>query len=93
MSTPTRSPSAMASARSCVTSTVVTRSSRRIRPEVADEGLARRLVQRREGLVEKQQLGLDHERAGQRGALGLAARERARLAGGEMRDAEPLEPA
>ena len=92
MRTPTRSPSAMASARSCVTSTVVVRLLAQDPREVVEERLARGLVQRRERLVEQQQLGLEHERAGQRGPLGLAPRERARLAGGQRRDAEPREP-
>ena len=86
ISTPTRSPSAMASPRSWVTSTVVVRSSRRMRPRSSIRPSRVGLIERGERLVEQEQLRLDHEGAGQRRALRLPAGERARPAPGEVRD-------
>ena len=61
--------------------------------EIADQGFARRLVERREGLVQQEELRLDHEGAGERRALRLPARQRARPAPGQLRDREAREPA
>ena len=41
--------------------------------EIADQGFARRLIERREGLIEQEQLRFDHEGTGESHALGLSA--------------------
>ena len=61
--------------------------------EIREQLGVRRGVEAGERLVEQQHLRLEHERAGQRHALGLAPRERPRPLISERRDAEPLEPA
>jgi hypothetical protein len=53
--------------------------------------LAQLLVERAERFVEQQQLGPLGERAGQRHALALAARELVRLAAGEFLELDQLE--
>jgi hypothetical protein len=49
-------------------------------------------VQRRQRLVEQQDVGAAGERPGQRDALALAAGERGRAGVGEVLEAEPREP-
>src|SRR5207245_547139 len=84
--TATRSARAWASPRSWETRIVVTRSPRRIAAR-AGRSVAR------EGLVEQQEIRLDHERPRERDALRLTARERPRASVAQRRDVEPLEPA
>ena len=61
-------------------------------PEIVDQALPRRGIERGERLVEQQDLRLHHEGPRQRRALRLTARDRARPALGEVRDAEAPEP-
>src|SRR2546430_1073871 len=56
--------------------------------EVGDERLACRCVEPGEGLVEEEDVGLERERARDRDALRLPARERARPSIGQLRDPE-----
>ena len=78
--TPMRSASAKASSWSCVTSTVVMPSSRCTCADGAAQLLADLGVERAEGLVEQQHLGLVRQRARDRDALLLAAGELGRQA-------------
>ena len=59
--------------------------------QLAANGRLRVRVERRERLVEQQHAGVARERAGERDALALAARELGRLRVREVRDAEALE--
>jgi hypothetical protein len=56
--------------------------------EVADDVELDRLVERRQRLVEQEQAGLGGQRAGERDALRLAARDGARESVGRVADAE-----
>ena len=89
--TPTRSASAAASSKSCVTSSVGSRSSREELGELAADDPARVGVERRERLVEQQHRRVARERPRQRDPLALAAGEIAGTGGGEVRDPEALE--
>ncbi len=90
-STPTRSARVAASSKSCVTSSVGIRSSRRNSCNSARTAAPRVSVERRERLVEKQHVGSACERAGKCDPLALTARELARARGREAVDAKALE--
>ena len=62
-------------------------------PQIGDEELARRLVERGERLVQQQELGLEHEGAGERHSLRLTSGEGTGRAPGEAADGETFEPA
>ena len=65
-----------------------------IAPELVEllvELLAGDLVERRERLVEQQQVGLGHQRARERGAHAHAARELRRIAAGGVGETDPLD--
>ena len=87
----TRSPSAAASAKSCVTSSAGTSAVAQHRAELARRARARAGVERRQRLVEQQHVGLARERARERHALALAARQRARPGVGQLAHPEALE--
>jgi hypothetical protein len=76
----TRSASSSASSWSCVTNTGGEAELLVQVPEPAPERLAHLRVERAEGLVQQQQLRLDRERARERHALALPARELGRVA-------------
>src|SRR5581483_6200274 len=65
---------------------------RQVRAEIAAQAPARLRVQGRERLVEEEERRPERERAGERHALRLAARQLARLPLGERGDPEALEP-
>ena len=61
-------------------------------PEVGEQRVPRGRIEGGEGLVEEQDLRLEHERPRERHALRFAPRERARRAVGELPDPEMVEP-
>ncbi len=88
--TPTRSASATASATSCVTSSVGSPNAARCPCSSCRTTIARVRIERRERLVEQQDLRVACERSRERDALALAARELSRARAGEVGDPEPL---
>ena len=89
--TPTRSASAAASSKSCVTSSVGSRSSAEQLGELAADDAAGVRVECRERLVEQEHGRVARERPRERDALPLAPREIAGPCAGEVRDPEALE--
>ncbi len=89
--TATRSPSVKASVWSCVTYTAVSPSSSNSAAEVLEQAVAKPAVERAERLVEEEHARLGRERAGERDALLLAARERSHRAPLEAGEADEVE--
>ena len=85
------SATSIASSWSCVTKIVVTWTSSCRRRSQSRSSLRTLRVERAERLVEQQHLGLDRQRAGERHALALAARELRRVAVGEAAQVHELE--
>ena len=89
--TPTRSASAAASSKSCVTRSVGSASVAEQPRSSARTAASRVRVERGERLVEQQHRRVARERAGERDPLPLAAGKLARPSAREVRDPEPLE--
>src|SRR3954468_21257700 len=62
-------------------------------PQIAEQNFSTGRIQCREGFIQKEQLGLDHENPCQARALRLAAGKFTRRAGLQMRDTQSLQPA
>ena len=77
---------------SWVTSSAMPAKSRRCRPSSIRSAIWTRDVEAGEGLVEQQHVGVGGQRPGDGDPLGLAAGELARLAVGEVADAEAVQP-
>ena len=89
--TPMTSPTAKASSWSCVTSSAVVPLSFRIAAHLLRQAFAQVDVQAGEGLVQQQQARLRRQRARQRHALLLAARQLVRRAPGGVRQAHQVQ--
>ena len=74
-----------------MTSSAVVPRCPRIRRDLLADARAQRRVERGERLVEQHDLGLDRERAGERDALLLAARELVGIASAEAGEPDELE--